>query len=345
MSDGIPEDEVFPCDVCEANNAVQWCDDCGQLLCAADECSAPHAGHAIGAIAAASAENGYDDAGDIHTDITEDAAYAMLGMMEANAHVSCRKLFLPHVQATRHTYAAASPWSSCAAAADEPFKLTDEQWGAFLNNSYLVIDNFVAPELALAARAETLALVEQGGVLTDFQNKMDVGRDMSARSDLRVFVTAAQPPANAGAMQGLVQRLQQLGDHLHEGVLLADKRSGGGDADGGAAAAPEYQLAYYGAAGQRYQRHRDGFPNDGTQSNMAGQVGRRVTATLYMNDYRDEHGGKLRVYPQLPDVSGDGAPVDVAPVAGRAVLFLSGAMDHEVLPSLAPRCAIAAWYS
>lgn len=35
--------------------------------------------------------------------------------------------------------------------------------------------------------------------------------------------------------------------------------------------------------------------------------------------------------------------VDVAPISGRLVVFLSGAIDHAVLPSHQPRVALTAW--
>lgn len=40
---------------------------------------------------------------------------------------------------------------------------------------------------------------------------------------------------------------------------------------------------------------------------------------------------------------GSAAVVDVVPVAGRLVLFLSGAVEHAVLPSFAERIAVTCW--
>ncbi|HLE44005.1 MAG TPA: 2OG-Fe(II) oxygenase [Methylomirabilota bacterium] len=37
-------------------------------------------------------------------------------------------------------------------------------------------------------------------------------------------------------------------------------------------------------------------------------------------------------------------PLDVAPVLDRLVVFLSERLDHEVLPTLAPRRAVTAWF-
>lgn len=35
--------------------------------------------------------------------------------------------------------------------------------------------------------------------------------------------------------------------------------------------------------------------------------------------------------------------MDVAPLAGRLVLFLSGAVEHAVLPNFAQRVALTSW--
>ena len=40
---------------------------------------------------------------------------------------------------------------------------------------------------------------------------------------------------------------------------------------------------------------------------------------------------------------GSAAVLDVAPLAGRLVLFLSGAVEHAVLPNFSERIAVTCW--
>jgi SM-20-related protein len=91
----------------------------------------------------------------------------------------------------------------------------------------------------------------------------------------------------------------------------------------------EVQLALYPGGGARYVAHRDAF---------AGGGRRRATAVYYLNEaWRPQDGGELRV--RTP--SGER---DVEPVLDRLVLYLAEAVEHEVLPTRAPRWAATAWY-
>ena len=96
------------------------------------------------------------------------------------------------------------------------------------------------------------------------------------------------------------------------------------------------QLAVY-PDGAAYSRHRDAFPDDGTEEEQ-----RRVTAVVYLNpEWLPSAGGVLRAF--LPPAAGGGSR-DVEPRGGRLLLFLSGAVDHEVLPACGQeRVAISAW--
>lgn len=111
---------------------------------------------------------------------------------------------------------------------------------------------------------------------------------------------------------------------------------------------------------RRYERHRDGFPSaaDDEEDGGSGPMWRRVTSILYLNesDWPSAHGGALRVYhPQRPSSNADaldygdpdrgGTWLDVYPQGGRLVIFMSGAVEHEVLPAYAPRVALTAWFS
>lgn len=46
---------------------------------------------------------------------------------------------------------------------------------------------------------------------------------------------------------------------------------------------------------------------------------------------------------QAAEEVGAAAVVDVAPLAGRLVMFLSGAVEHAVLPNFADRVAVTMW--
>ncbi len=90
----------------------------------------------------------------------------------------------------------------------------------------------------------------------------------------------------------------------------------------------ESHFAVY-APGAFYRAHLDRFRDDDK---------RTVSLVLYLNDdWLPEHGGALRLHPQ------DGGHVDIAPVAGRMAMFLSGEMLHEVLPTARQRLSIAGW--
>jgi SM-20-related protein len=90
----------------------------------------------------------------------------------------------------------------------------------------------------------------------------------------------------------------------------------------------QMQLGHYPPNGALYVRHLDAMPNKNV---------RRVTALLYLNpDWAKEHGGCLRMHLD--------PPLDVEPRLNRLVVFMSERVEHEVLPSFAPRLTLTAWY-
>ena len=128
---------------------------------------------------------------------------------------------------------------------------------------------------------------------------------------------------------------------LREELALYAQLRGDGECD-------ELQLAVYSGRGEAYQRHRDAIPDDALDS-RAEQLGcgrqRRITLVAYLGcdtATAPPEGGQLRLFPPS-GAEGEGAPVDIQPRPRRLVCFLSGAIDHEVRPTLAFRAAITAW--
>lgn len=85
--------------------------------------------------------------------------------------------------------------------------------------------------------------------------------------------------------------------------------------------------------GDFYKLHLDSF---------RGRASRVISLVLYLNEgWSLEDGGELRVF--SPDNKGHMVGL-VRPEAGRAVLFLSEHVPHEVLPANRTRYSIACWF-
>jgi SM-20-related protein len=93
--------------------------------------------------------------------------------------------------------------------------------------------------------------------------------------------------------------------------------------------------------GTGYARHRDRFRDNDVNASAASS--RILSLVCYLNDdWRETDGGALRLYLD-PGAPGDGAVVDVWPLAGSSICFLSE-LEHEVLPATRERLSIAAWF-
>lgn len=85
--------------------------------------------------------------------------------------------------------------------------------------------------------------------------------------------------------------------------------------------------------GSFYVRHMDQFQQ---------VIYRQVTVIIYLNDsWSEEDAGMLRMY--LPQADGSEEILDILPKGGRLVVFLSGEIPHEVLPTNKERISITGW--
>ncbi|MDO8962271.1 MAG: 2OG-Fe(II) oxygenase [Methylophilus sp.] len=96
----------------------------------------------------------------------------------------------------------------------------------------------------------------------------------------------------------------------------------------------ETHLAVY-TVGATYQKHLDQFSL--TQANQLNT--RKISTILYLNEnWLPEHGGELRLYISETE------SVDILPLGGRLVLFLSANFWHEVLPANRERLSLTGWF-
>lgn len=82
--------------------------------------------------------------------------------------------------------------------------------------------------------------------------------------------------------------------------------------------------------GAFYQTHLDRFRDDDS---------RCVTAVIYLNpDWQPADGGELRMH------FADGSSLDIPPLAGDLLMFLSGDFPHEVLVTQTDRLSLTGWF-
>jgi SM-20-related protein len=83
-------------------------------------------------------------------------------------------------------------------------------------------------------------------------------------------------------------------------------------------------------AGAAYSRHVD---------QPLGSTQRKVSLVLYLNsEWQSADGGMLRIH------AADDEFIDVEPIAGRLVCFLTPGREHEVLQAQCERLSISGWF-
>ena len=204
--------------------------------------------------------------------------------------------------------------------------------------SFVIIDSDADDDL----RSEVRAALGDGGSL----GRVTAGAASALRSDISVWWPLSTAAAAASPrLTSLVARVDRL---------VAALRDGRGNTSASAAVTSvaaqlsgvrrrsEPMLAWYPSNGSQYVRHYDNLCTDGRGARCNG---RRLTAVSYANPPRmPPTDGALRIF---GSGSASSPPrLDVAPLAGRTVLFWSDErVPHAVLPSrTGERYAVTLWY-
>jgi len=183
---------------------------------------------------------------------------------------------------------------------------------------YVVVDHFLTDDQVEMLADETLMLWQSG----EFRHaRIGHGENKSRHPEIRNDrIHWLDPLALSDHQQCYFDNLEALRLAINRELFLGLFEFEG-------------HLALY-PPGSFYGKHLDCF-QDASH--------RVVTAILYLNDQWQEcDGGKLRFY---MDEGGDEANfLDVEPLAGRLVLFLSRRFFHEVLPAQKDRLSLTGWF-
>ena len=181
-------------------------------------------------------------------------------------------------------------------------------------SGYVVVRHCIDDAACRALAAECLALHA-----SEQLRPAAIGRAQGRRerSDIRGDRTHwFEPAALTPAQTRYWQALDELRAGLNRALLLGLDEL-------------EAHYALY-PPGARYARHRDCFRDDNA---------RVLSSVLYLNPgWREDHGGQLRLY------LAQSTHVDIHPLGGTLVLFLSAEFEHEVLPATRERLSVAGWF-
>lgn len=181
----------------------------------------------------------------------------------------------------------------------------------------MIIDNFVDEEFRSALLAEQIELVKQG----EFRHAaVGKGGQKQIRTEIRSDEVFWMDPDDLTILQkAFWNKLEEIQKVLNQRCFLGLRSFEG-------------HFARY-PIGSFYKKHLDQFH---------AVPHRVVTVILYLNEtWTAEDEGALRMY--FPQDDGSELTQDVLPVGGRLVVFLSGEIPHEVLPTKKERISITGW--
>ena len=203
-----------------------------------------------------------------------------------------------------------------------------EQLDQITEHGYCITDDFVTPAV-IAALANEIEVLNNNALL----HPANTGRKHTAintklRGDSIYWLNEDDAsPAQQTYFNKMELLRKGLKQHLYLGLDLF-----------------ESHLAIY-PIGAGYQRHLDRFKL--TNNSLLPQ--RQISCILYLNkDWVVEDAGCLRLYLNAvtakDGVVTEASELDIAPIGGRLVMFLSDTFYHEVLPSSKDRISLTGWF-
>lgn len=183
--------------------------------------------------------------------------------------------------------------------------------------SYAIIDDFISEELRSSLLKEQSELLEKGKFR---QAAVGKGEKKQIKTEIRNDQVLWMNPEELSQYESIYwEEVEKIRMAINRRCYLGLKSFEG-------------HFARY-PIGSFYIRHIDQFQQ---------VLYRLVTVIIYLNDsWTPEDEGMLRMY--LPQEDGSEKIMDVLPKGGRLVVFMSGEIPHEVLPTKKERISITGW--
>jgi SM-20-related protein len=203
-----------------------------------------------------------------------------------------------------------------------------QQLDQITDRGYSVMDNFLSPSVIDTLASEILVLENSALLHAANTGRAQTTVNTKLRGDSIFWLNESEASHAQQTYFNEMEHLRSgLNQHLYLGLDVL-----------------ESHLALY-PIGASYQKHLDRFKaNDNAQLPQ-----RQISCILYLNkDWLEEDGGYLRLYLNA-DTTTDGevataSSLDIAPIAGRLVMFLSDTFYHEVLPANRARMSLTGWF-
>jgi SM-20-related protein len=202
----------------------------------------------------------------------------------------------------------------------------EDQLSKITEHGFCVIDNFL-PQTTVVALANEITTLNHAALMHEAGTGQTlVTMNKQLRGDSIYWLNEADASVAQQVYLDQMEILRlALNQHLYLGLF-----------------ALESHLALY-PIGASYKKHIDRFKRNNIKS--SDQAVRQISCILYLNqDWLVENGGHLRLYLNQSSETKDAPHLDIAPLGGRLVMFLSDTFYHEVLPANKARMSLTSWF-
>lgn len=208
----------------------------------------------------------------------------------------------------------------------------EQQLSKITEHGFCVMDNFISSATALALSNEIDVLHDGADMHKAGTGQTIIAVNNNLRGDSIYWLNEAAASVAQQVYFGQMEALRVgLNQHLYLGLFSL-----------------ESHLALY-PIGAGYKKHIDRFKSANDNQKIDVAI-RQISCILYLNDdWLESDGGHLRLYINALAATADSpeklaSAVNISPMGGRLVMFLSDTFYHEVLPATRDRKSLTGWF-